>query len=70
MLYKKEITSLLQNGAIQRLDPGTPCFVSNIFLVPKKGGKLRPVIDLRNLNCFVKYSHFKMKGIELVKSLV
>ena len=31
---------------------------------------MRPVIDLRNLNCFVKYSHFKMEGIELVKSLV
>src|SRR6266496_6426619 len=70
LVYTKEISSLLQMDAIQEIDPNDPCFVSNLFLVPKKSESLRPVIDLRRLNQFIKYSHFKMEGIELVKSLV
>src|SRR5688572_12647443 len=65
-----EINSLLNSGAIQEMDTKVPCFVSNLFLVSKKNGKNRPVIDLWNLNCFVKYHHFKMENIELVKNLL
>jgi ribonuclease HI len=68
--YNTEIGSLLKSGAIEEMDPNTPCFVSRFFLIPKKNGKIRPIIDLRRLNQFVKYYHFKMEGIELVKSLV
>lgn len=69
-MFSHEISELLKIKAIQEMDPEEPCFVSNLFMVPKKGGSLRPVIDLRKLNTYVKYSHFKMEGIDLVKSLV
>src|SRR5205823_14204249 len=43
---------------------------STLFFVPKKTGDLRPVIDLRKLNQYVKYSHFKMEGLDLVRSII
>src|SRR6266511_729237 len=69
-IYQAEIDSLTEIQAIREMHPSEPCFVSNLFLIPKKNGGLRPVIDLRNLNQYVKYSHFKMESIDLVKSLV
>ena len=69
-IYQKEIFLLLQSGAIQEIDPMDPCLVSNLFLVPKKNGLLRSIIDLRTLNQYVKYFHFKMESIDLVKSLL
>lgn len=41
-----------------------------MFLVPKKTGDLRQVINLKPLNEFVAKIHFKMEGIHLVKDLV
>ncbi len=38
-------------------------YISWMFLIPKKNGKLKPVIDLRLLNHFVKYTYFKMEGL-------
>ena len=45
-------------------------FVSNIFLVPKRDGKSRPVINLKDLNVFIQYDHFKMEGIHLLRDLL
>ena len=45
-------------------------FVSTLFLVPKKDGGQRPVINLKNLNTFVDVPHFKMEGIHSLKSLL
>ena len=45
-------------------------FISNLFLVPKKTGDLRPVINLKPLNKFVRTIHFKMKSIDYVKHLL
>ena len=41
-----------------------------IFLVPKKGGEHRPVINLEDLNVFLRYKHFKMEGIHLLKDIL
>jgi hypothetical protein len=40
------------------LDPG---FYSRLFLVPKKTGGMRPVIDLSILNTYLVVPHFKME---------
>ena len=45
-------------------------FVSQIFLVPKKDGGHRPVVNLKALNKFIVEEHFKMEGFHMVKDLV
>ena len=45
-------------------------FYSNLFLVPKKDGGQRPVINLKALNNFVNKEHFKMGGIHTLKDLL
>ena len=67
-----EIKSLQDKGAIHKapmLDK-EPGFVSSLFMVPKKGGGQRPVINLKALNNFVEYSHFKMEGIHMLRDLL
>ena len=49
-LLREEIVEL-QKRAVERVpDPGTPGFYSWLFLVPKKNGKLRPVIPAQWLS--------------------
>jgi hypothetical protein len=45
-------------------------FISSIFTIPKKSGGFRPVINLKALNNFVTYNHFKMEGLQTVKSII
>jgi len=44
----------------------TESFVSQIFLVEKKEGGQRPVINLKCLKSFVKTKHFKMEGLHIL----
>ena len=71
-IISDEVQALLDKGAIVECT-GDTCsgeFISNIFLVPKPGGKFRPVINLKNLNQFVTPHHFKMEGLHSVRSLL
>ena len=61
---------MLLKGAITVAQHSKDEFLSNIFLVPKKTGDLRPVINLKPLNEFVHDIHFKMENIESVKQLL
>ena len=45
-------------------------FCFSIFLVPKKDGVHRPVINLKALNKFIVEEHFKMEGFHMVKDLI
>ena len=45
-------------------------FYSTIFTVPKKRGERRQIINLKNLNSFLKTLHFKMEGIPTVQDLL
>ena len=49
-------------------NPGTPGFYSRIFLVPKKNGKLGPIIDLFLLNRYIKKQSFKMETVKSVRN--
>ena len=48
----------------------TKGFYSNLFLVPKKGGGMRPVVKLYGLNEYIVRHHFKMEGIHTLKDLM
>ena len=69
-IHYKEAKSLLQKQVIQHLPTLPVGFYSNMFMVPKKGGGQRPVINLKYLNHFVKSEHFKMEGLHTVKTLL
>ena len=58
----QELSALLDKGAIEPVDPLLPPggFYSTYFLVRKKDGGLRPVLDLRGLNRFLKVLRFHM----------
>ena len=57
----------MQSNLVKLSEPGE--FLSNLFMVNKKAGGHRPVINLKFLNSFVPYHHFKMKEMHLIKDL-
>ena len=59
----------MKKGAIQRSGLGIG-FTSNIFLIPKSGGRFRLILNLKALNNFVAYEHFKMEDIRCVRDLL
>ena len=67
---EEEVASLLSKGAVEEIIPECPRYYSRIFLVPKKNGKLRLIIDLSVLNHFVHTQTFKMETQRKVKDTV
>ena len=49
IVLEEDIHSLLQKQVIQQVPPSAEGFYSNMFLMPKKGGGQRPVINLKHL---------------------
>ena len=66
-----EVSSLLEKGAISPVPENQAYLVSPLFAIPKRDSdKFRTILDLRQLNEFVRYSHFKMDGLGTVKDLL
>jgi len=63
MFLKEKVNSLLQKVAILPQMHNSRGFYSSLFLVPKKNGQVRPVINLKQFNRWVETLHFKMEGI-------
>ncbi len=42
-------------------------FYSRLFVVPKKNGKLRPVLDLSSLNTHIVVEHFRMETTRSIR---
>ena len=61
-MVSQEVQELLIKGAIVEITPSSAGFISQIFLVEKKGGGYRPVINFKCLNQFVRVEHFEMEG--------
>jgi ribonuclease HI len=62
----EEIDQMLLKQAIEEINPLTQGFYSTFFLVPKKDGGQRPVLNLKHLNKFVQVKTFKMQTLQLV----
>lgn len=58
----QELSALLAKGAIEEVNPlrQPGGFYSRYFLVPKKTGGFRPILDLRGLNDYLKALPFHM----------
>ena len=68
---QQTVDALLMKGAIERVTNARSLgFYSRLFLVPKKTGDLRPVIDLSTLNRHMVVPHFKMETQGSVRSAI
>ena len=69
--HQQAVDSLLLKGAVETVDkPSSLGYYSPLFLVPKKTGDLRPVIDLSQLNHHLYIPHFKMETQASVRSAI
>jgi len=65
------VDALMEKGAVERVDiEHSLGFYSRLFLVPKKTGELRPVIDLSSLNRHMVIPHFKMETQSSVRHAI
>ena len=48
-LVDEEVQGMVRKGATVRVGPTRGQFLSSIFLIPKKSGGMRPVINLKNI---------------------
>ena len=60
----------MTKGAVKKVTSCVNQFLSQIFLVPKKDGLVRLVINLRPLNQFIHLLHFKMESLGMIRDLL
>jgi len=62
LVLQDQIDAMLEKQAIEEVkDPSSPGFYSRLFVVPKKTGGWRPIIDLSVLNLCLNLHKFKME---------
>ncbi len=64
-MLASELNKLLDKGAVRRVEESRAGFVSTMFLVPKKDGGQRPVVNLKALNDFVGQSISRWRAFTL-----
>ncbi|XP_056593677.1 uncharacterized protein LOC130412904 [Triplophysa dalaica] len=71
-VLRQEIGSLLAKGAIERVPPNEreSGFYSRYFVVPKRDGGLRPILDLRPVNRALHKRAFRMKTLKQILAQV
>ena len=69
-MLSQEVDNLLRKGAIEIIPKFDDQFILTIFVVPKKDGTCRPVINLKFLNEFVQYYCFKQENLNFALDLI
>ena len=64
-----EVENLLEKGAVEQVCPKKDQFLGNMSIVKKKDGGNRPVINLKELNQYIIFLHFKMERLQLLRTL-
>ena len=59
-----------EKGAVREAVHCKNQFISHLFLVSKKDGRQKSVINLKDLKTFILFKHFKAKGIHLLKEIL
>ena len=70
VIIDKQIEKFLQTGVIETTTHCKGEYISNIFIRPKKDGSYRLILNLKNLNQFVQYHHFKMENLKSAITLM
>ena len=63
LLLKKKVIEIVQDNDDDE-------FISNIFVRPKKNGKFRVILNLKQVNEFIEYHHFKMETFKTALNCV
>ncbi len=66
----EEVSSLLRKKAIEIVPDCDSCHVSGLFVIPKRTGGYRPIVNMKSRNKFIEYRHFKMEGIPVLKDII
>ena len=69
LLFRKEVDELLAKGATEPSSDGAG-FYSNVFVVPKRTGGLRPILNLKRFNRYMHIPSFKMPTLKTVWQLI
>lgn len=69
-IVNEEIKKLLEMGVIKEVQHHPKEYISPIFIVPKKNGEYRMILNLKELNQHIEYHHFKMETFESALKLV
>ena len=70
MSIDAEIAKLVSKEVLQVTTRVPDGFISNIFIRPKKDGAFRMILNLKPLNKFVDYHHFKMDTFRTALKLI
>ena len=65
-----EVGNILKKSAVEQVCPQKDQFLRNIFTMKKKDGGDRPVINLKELNQYIPFLHFKMESLQSLKTLL
>ena len=65
-----QISKFLEKGIIVESSHEEEEFISNVFLRPKKDGSYRMILNLKDLNTFFPFHHFKMDFIHTCSQLM
>lgn len=68
--YQEAINDLLKSGAISECLPCEGQFLSNYFIIKKKNGSPRFILNLKSLNKFIKTEHFKLEDLRTTLKLI
>ena len=61
-----EISSLLVKEAIVQVDDFPRLCLSPIFVIPKRSGGLRVIVNLKQMNLYILPQHFRMENLPVI----
>ena len=62
----REIAALLKKQAIERVVDYPRLCLSPVFMVPKRSGKFRMILNLKDINQFIPPVHFRMETLSTI----
>ena len=63
---QEEIRDLISKNAIVQINDAPNLCLSPIFVIPKKSGDLRVILNLKEFNLFISTQHFRMETLNVI----
>ena len=67
---KDEVNKLLEKGVVVECEHEPVEYISPIFLREKTDGTQRLILNLKHLNKYLEYKHFKMQTLQTILNLI